>query len=365
MPSFLKSSILIVASILSSLIGKSQSFYANTGFIGLYSTPMETYVLNVSPCDTFGDSSNLKIYTCEAQGYDTTYNDVAIDNDANIWYVTFGGCLYKRKLNDTSSCVNVGKVPNMLAASLVADTAGNIYIAGNKNDTCRLFKYNTNGIQLLGYLPKGVLSAGDLFFYEHRLFMTCHYKTLDTGFITEIVIPAPEQSCFYMGLGSVIAYGAFTILENNKSRVFITTAVKPDYETSTLVELDMDNRKILKTHCTYPFLIRGAATYYERTGDTTKCPYIPKSVSNTDVDLHYLTVYNPSTNNIRLKTNLKPSEIDKIRLFDFTGKLVRDYSSNSFPNNLNISDVPDGLYLIQIVSKYGTKWNEKILKSAY
>lgn len=242
---FIRHCLLLCFTVLCSAVGYAQVFYANTGVWGLYFTPYETYRLRVNPCDVITDTSTARIFTCPpvSTGIDTVYNDIAIDKFDNLWYLTFGGNLYRRKLDDTNSCQYVTKVPSMLGAALVADTAGSLYIAGNLNDSGRVFKYDTNGLHFLGFLPKDMLVAGDLFFYEHRLFMTCNDVKIDTGYIIEIVTADPSQSCYFMKLDSTIAYGAFTVVDNNKSRVYITTANRPDFDRSDLLELDMVNRK--------------------------------------------------------------------------------------------------------------------------
>ncbi|MCB9046972.1 MAG: T9SS type A sorting domain-containing protein [Chitinophagales bacterium] len=345
----------------------AQKFYVNTGKVGLQPEPGKTYLLDIDTCNVISDTTNYTIYSCVPTSIDSVYNDIAIDKQGNIWYVTEGGHLYKRKLNDTTSCQFLGDFTTKQIAGLVADTAGNIYAAGNFTDTCTLYKYDSTGFHVLGYLPRGVYCAGDLFFYKYRLFMTSYYKTLDTGFITEIVIPAPEQSCYYMGLGTLIPFGAFCINDNNATRTFITPAIKPNYDSSLLVEIDMDNRKILKTLCTYPFSIRGAATYYNLTGDSTQCPYTPNSVTTLKSyrETKYVDAYNPVKDIIRVNTNLDNTEIRTINLYDLSGKKIKSFGNTEFPGNLNIADLSNGLYIFQIISSHGEVWNQKVVKSDF
>lgn len=357
-----------------SLTTNGQTFYVNADIT--YSRPNMTYKLNASTCDTFvykegDDSLSGADFTCRSfvqpdPWVDTTYNDIAIDKFDNLWYVTQSGLLYNRKLSDTTSCQYIGDftADRSITGGLVADNDGNLYAASNLSDYCTIHKYSSSGFSILGMLPKNVYCSGDLFFYEHRLFMTCSDPKQDSSFIYEIMLKDPKQSCYYMPTQNFQSYGAVSIEDGPNTKVLISATNRITYESSSLVEIDIPNRKILDTLCNYPFLIRGAACYYEQTGDSAHCPYIPNSVSEWGKHAaQYLTVYNPSSSHIRISTNLGKNDINTIHLCGLTGKLVKAFDTDQFPDNLNISEIPNGLYMLHITSKDGRRWNEKLLKS--
>lgn len=352
----------------------SQTFYVNTGHTSI-ARANSTYKLNAVVCDTISDSVDLTIHTCLAtyqplHYIDTTYNDIAIDRDSNIWYVTASGFLYKRKLNDPGSCQYVGDFTDTLStfSGMVADTAGVIYAAGNTYNHCFLYKYDNSGFKRLGSLPEDVLCAGDLFFYKHRLFMTClDYSNFDSSFLYEIVLEDPSQSCHYMSLKEIpYPWGAFSFVDsNNNHRVLISSSDTVSHNTSALVEVDIPNKKVLDTFCNYPFLIRGAAAHYAYSGDTTHCPVVPKSVVTTTRQDEQLTIYNPSNQTIRINTNINQHDIRTIDLYDLYGKKVRHYTANDFPNNLAIADLSDGMYILHIAAGGGKQWKEKMVKGGW
>jgi hypothetical protein len=281
--------------------------------------------------------------------YKTMYDDIAVDKYNNIWYVTEPGDLYKRKLSDTSSCQYLGNfTPNHRPIkALVADSVGDIYAICNWYDSTRLMKYDATGFHSLGFLPKNVYSNGDLFFYEHRLFLLSYYLKADSSFITEIVIKDPSQSCYYMSLDTLMTFGAFTIKDNNKSRVFATAVDKYNILQSYLYEIDIPNKKILGPTCTYPLFIRGAASYYELTSDSTQCHYIPQSIKNVE-KANQITVLNPCTERVRIKTVLLSSEISRIELYSLSGIKIKIFDLADFPNNLDISEIATGIYVLQV-----------------
>lgn len=351
----------------------SQNFYINA-WKNPYQTENLTYEFTVGKCDIPKDSLDMRIPSCPATVQtnpnwpDSAYTDIAIDIHRNLWYVTLAGRLYYRKLGEPSPCKYVGTFLDTPAtfSGLVADNKGTIYAAANRNDHCVLYKYDTtNGFKYLGMLPKWVQCSGDLFFYQRRLFMTCVGSRVDSYFLYEIALADPSQSCYYMPLPGITApYAAFSYQEQNKHRVFISSTDTVNYSTSRLMEIDMQNKKVLGSVCSYLFQIRGAAAYYDRTGDTSHCPIVPNSVLATGSQDEQLTIYNPSGQTIRLNTNIKQQDIRIIELYDLYGKRVRQYSADNFPNNMAIADLPDGMYILHLAAKDGRQWKEKMVKSS-
>ena len=272
-------------------------------------------------------------------------------------------------MDDTASCRYVGRFLDTPAtfSGLVADRNGTIYAAANSYDHCVLYKYDaTNGFKYLGMLPKWVECSGDLFFYKQRLFMTCIDNRADSFFLYEIALADPAQSCYYMPLpGITHPWAAYSYQDGNKHRVFISSTAPPNYATSQLMEIDMQNKKVLGSVCSYTFQVRGAAAYYDATGDTTHCPFVPKSVATTSRPDEQLTVYNPSIQTIRINTSLKAKDIRSIYLYDLYGKWVRQFNANDFPNNMHIADLPEGMYILHIAANDGRQWKEKVVKGVW
>ena len=358
--------------LLLSLVTFSQTFYVNA-WKDINNNRNLTYEFTAGKCDIPNDSLDMTIYTCKATGQshptwvDSAYTDMAIDGARNLWYVTLSGYLYSRKLDDTSSCRNVGTFLDTPAtfSALVADREGAIYTAANRSDYCFLYKYdNTNGFKYLGRLPKWVQCSGDLFFYQRRLFMTCVGSRADSYFVYEIALVDPAQSCYYMSLPGITApWVAFSVMEGKKHRVFISSTDTVNYTSSQLMEIDIQNKRVLGTVCHYPFLLRGAAAYYEHTGDTTHCPIVPIAVNETTNNDSYITVYNPSNQTIRINTNINQHNIRKIELYDLYGKKVRLFNTADFPSNMTIADLPDGMYILHIAANDGGQRKQKIIKS--
>jgi hypothetical protein len=329
----------------------AQKFYVETlDFKAPYLS--KTLVLDLTSCDT------AEIYTCPPT-QDTglgpgLYTDMAIDHKQNLWYVTQSGNLYRRNLNNDSSCEYIGDftlpgswVPYVNA--LVADDGNALYAAGANSQQTALYKleYTEDAIvfSVLGHLPPGWLSAGDLFFYEHRLFLSCSADATNK-FLVEVSLPDPSASCIYMDLNGLSAYGAFSTKTAQGSKAYIVNAFANNY-TASLAEIDIPNKKVLSTLCNYPYLIGGAATYYDLVDDTTTCLTGPPiSVNTVASQTHGFKVLNPSSHYIRITTNIISDEVAGISLYDFSGRRVKDFSGEDFPERLNIADVPPGLYML-------------------
>lgn len=246
---------------------ESQDYYITTPDANSLNT---VYRLDVGYCDF------TQVPYCNNG---ETFTDIALDKDDNLWYVTDNLNLYSQKLNDTV-CQYIGRFSdNGLVNSLVADPAGVIYASGFDDNGNELFKYD-GSFSVVGKLPDAMVSSGDLFFYENRLFLTC--ANTDSSFIAELTLPDLTQSYSYIKLNSP-AYGGFSIVKNGISESYIMTT---DNNTSALVKLDMLNRLALDTVCTYPFSVYGAASYYNPEINNTELSaceaYIPNAFTPND-----------------------------------------------------------------------------------
>lgn len=352
-----------------SITALGQNFYVN-GYKHVNDYENITYEFIAGRCDIPKDSMDMRIFTCKAgqphpTHVDSNYTDIAIDAYQNLWYITISGDLHTRKLDDTGSCTYVGSFADTPATfgALVADRDGAIYTAANFSHYCAIYKYDNSGFRRLGIMPKFVLCSGDLFFYQRRLFMTCVGSRVDSYSVYEVTLADPTQSCYYMPLtGMAVPWGAFSTNDGAEDHVYVTSTDTMTYSSTQLFEIDMKNKKVLFSICNYPFQIRGAAAYYDLSGDTTHCPFVPKSVGTNTRQDEQITVYNPSNQTIRIKTNIDQHDIRSIYLNDIYGRRVRQYATNDFPDKMAISDLPDGMYILYIATKDSMLWKEKVLK---
>jgi hypothetical protein len=350
--------LLILFFVLISLQANTQSFYVTAPVN--FPVGNKSFELNVSTCDT------LPVYVCLptnniSQYPENQFTDIAVDNNQNIYYVSGWGSLYSRSLNDTVSCQYLGSFGNSNSINaMVADSSGDIYAAGNMGGVCTLFKYSAGIFSTVGNLPPGCFSAGDLFFYEHRLFLTCTDTFLTSSYLTEVSLPDPQQSCYYMDLLNLQPYGAFSIRAGPVSNAYIICTNNPT--SSSLREIDITNQTIGAPICTYPFLIGGAATYYNLTSNNTSCDSIEGIYNAAHSLIPYMNIQSPVSDLIRLQTNIDRSEFKNLYLFDIAGKKIKDFSEESFPGNLNVSDISAGIYILQLTTTKGAVYNQKFFK---
>lgn len=318
----------------------------------------KAFKLNISNCDS------VKIYSClpsnnVLQYFENKYGDIAIDNNQNIYYVSGWGSLYTRNLNDSTSCQYLGTFNNTINA-LVADSTGTLYAAGNQNSVCTLYKYSSGNFTTLGNFPSGFFSSGDLFFYEKRLFLTATNSNFTASYLVEVSLPDPLKSCYFMGLQNLQPYAAFSIKNILNSRAFIIC--ENNYPASTLIEIDILNQTIGAPICTYPFLIDGAASVYNLTSSrTTPICNLATTIGTLSAPL-FFNIQNPVLNSIQIKTNIDPRQIDKLILFDISGREVKNYTNPSFKENIDASDIEEGLYILRITTRKGQVFEQKLVK---
>src|SRR5690349_13573995 len=121
------------------------SFFISTSFAQTFyvTVPIDfpvgnkAFELNTSTCDSFGIFFCLPTHDT-AQYFENQFSDLAIDKNQNIYYVSGWGSLYKRNLNDTTSCQFLGTFNTSINA-LLADSQDVIYAAGQVNGVCKLF----------------------------------------------------------------------------------------------------------------------------------------------------------------------------------------------------------------------------------
>ncbi|MEG1590612.1 T9SS type A sorting domain-containing protein [Chryseobacterium sp.] len=326
----------------------SQEFYVNT-IIPTY--PHNTiFKLNIS-------NSNESIdYLClPTANVNEFYSDIAIDQSNNLYYVTNDSGLYKRN-STNSTCEYLGQFSNGNTNSLVADSGHLLYAVSIENSGIKLYKYDNNSgvFTSMGYLPPGHSPSGDLFFYENRLFLTTSNGILEINMIN------PSQSCKFMDLNIPNLYAAFSFDYGTYSKAYIISkAINYPYN-STLHEIDMNTKQLGSPIRSYIHNIYGAATSYNLTSSNSTCtPTL--SIQEIITDTEYLNVINPAENNIIVQTNVKRSEITSIRLFDNSGRLIKDFSNQNNIVRLEISGIVSGNYLLSLSTKNGKTYTKKII----
>ncbi|ASK31908.1 hypothetical protein CEY12_18125 [Chryseobacterium sp. T16E-39] len=326
----------------------SQEFYVSTT-LNFTSNVNKVYKLNVANTNEIEET-----FCPPTNPANEVYTDIAIDASNNLYYVTTSGSLYRKKSsNDT--CEFLGDFTNPYGSirALTSDSGPYLYAVGSP---AKLYKYeiSTGTFSYMGDLPSGQYVAGDLFFYDRRLFVT----TL-TG-ILEINMNTPSASCPFINFGTLSnLYSAFSIHYGSYSKVYV---IGSSGYNSTLHELDMITKQVGPPIRTYNYQINGAASYYDLTGIESTC--IPTlGVQEANTTGIYFNVVNPTKTNIICKTNIERQQITSIQMFDSSGKLIKDFSKQNSIEKLDVSDITHGQYLLIVTTKNGEKYTKKIIIS--
>jgi len=324
----------------------AQEFFVNS-WIGSNNNINKVYRLNVS------NSNQIDEPFCTPTGpFTELYTDIAIDAVNNLYYVASTGSLYRKNSSD-SSCEFLGDFTATFGSitALVADSGAFLYATGSPN---KLYKYdiNTGIFTLMGSLPTGQYVAGDLFFYDRRLFVT----TL-TG-ILEINMSDPSLSCPFINWGTSNIYSAFSVNSGSNSKAYVISSTS---SSSTLYELDMVNKQLGPPIRSYNHQINGAACAYQITDTKSTCSLIPLAVQETSISTVFFDVVNPAKSSIICKTNIDRQQIISIQLYDNSGKLVKDFSNQNSIDKLDVSNLSDGVYLLTVATKKGEKYTKKII----
>lgn len=354
MPFHLLKTTLTVCALGMAYYAPAQSFYVTVPIN--YPVGMKVFKLNIGTCDSELQQSCRPTVNI-SQYPENQYLDMAADPYGNAYYVTGGGNLYEGRLNDSSSCIHLG---NMVSGgggvnSLAVDSQGFLYAAGWINNATRLILFKpATGARDLGSFPTGIASTGDLFFFEHRLFLTAG----DIGkpkSLVEVSLPDPSGSCVYMSLGTTDdTYGAFSIRTGNRSRAFLVSVNKQNQ--TVLSEIDIPNKKVLPPLCTYPFVVTGAAAAYDLTADSTSCA-APLSVGNAAETDKYFMVVNPVGRALQMETNIPAKAIVSLSLYDMSGRLIKDLSADR-----DMSAIGNGIYLVVLHTTGGDRLVRRVVR---
>jgi len=239
-----------------SLNAFSQPFY-------LISENDQTGVGNICNFYNVSDCSKSPVNLCPANN---TALSIAVNQTGNL-YTSVDSKLMRQNQGETN-CTQIGTFPQTsnnnfpLINALIADHSGNIYATGNKQNSpydSRLYKYSSgNGITELGVLPSQILSLGDLFFYENKLFLIGRDFSFSTIFLIEVNIQNPSLSTIITTL-DVLPYGAFSTYNNGVSKVYLTVR---GFSAGKLYELDMNSFTTTLLNCPLEALLNDAASYY-------------------------------------------------------------------------------------------------------
>ena len=89
----------------------------------------------------------------------------------------------------------------------------------------------------------------------------------------------------------------------------------------------------------------------------------PTSIGSARKLVNAYTVYpNPATDLVVINSKRDNAGISEIILTDLTGKKVKQFkSSGHLPQRLNISGLPEGMYIINLKDGEGNMTNQKLL----
>lgn len=338
--------ILSLGILLASTSLNAQEFFVNTIDFPPVPPSDNVYKLNISNASVTPES-----FCIPAVVSDAGYTDIALDKFNNFYYVTSAGLLYGQNKQEGSSCQFLGDFSTGTINSLTADWDNNLYAIGSLGI---LYKYDIDSatFSVMGNVP-GVIPGGDLFFYENRLFLTT------TEGIIEINMVDPSQSCPFINSGSLYPslYAGFSVDYGSYSKAYVINNVN---QNSVLYEVDMVNHQIGNPIRTYNHRIYGATTAYSLTSSNSTCSPTLSTKENKSNN-EYFDVINPAINIIKIKTNIRIDQITSIRLYDLTGKLVRDFNEISNIESLNIADISTGAYLLTLSTKKGETHTKKII----
>jgi hypothetical protein len=87
-------------------------------------------------------------------------------------------------------------------------------------------------------------------------------------------------------------------------------------------------------------------------------------LSNNDFDSNSFTLYpNPANDLITIDLNTPSDSINKVVIYDVIGKSVKEINSiiSTYNLNIDVSDLQNGIYLIEITTSNGLKQNKKLI----
>jgi len=183
------------------------------------------------------------------QGVGGTIFSTALHKD--ILYFISMDRLYQMKLGDPSGCKVITTFLNTSINSLVASADGIIYAADLSGI---LYRYNpyTNLKENLGQM--NAIPAGDLIFYKGKLLMSA----IDHN-IYEININDPAASTIFMNTSFYNFFGLISVPYNCTTNKYYGLSLSDGVNTE-VVEVDMENKKVIGVTCVLPITMYDAAS---------------------------------------------------------------------------------------------------------
>ncbi|ULQ55083.1 gliding motility-associated C-terminal domain-containing protein [Flavihumibacter rivuli] len=212
------------------------------------------YEVNISQ----GLCSTTKVQGICSQLYEEKLYSIALHKDTLYVITGNNNNVYRLNVNEPGNCVYVGRFIDryQLGTSVNAFTAdknGILYgISGLTSELLRLDP-KTGVSTNLGRLPGLSQPGGDLIFFKDKLYLTTYYET-----ILEIDIEQLQNSKVFLDLKGTRAFGLISFPSTCTSNRYF--AINSDSE---LVELDLENKKILDTICKYNFRVYDGASSVE------------------------------------------------------------------------------------------------------
>ncbi len=302
------------------------------------------------------DCSKIQIPLCSTFG---TSGDIAVDSSNNLFFINNGRFLFKQNENETS-CIQLGEFPiisqNNVASinALVFSGNGKLYaVSKQSSGTSRLYEYSfANGIVELGLLPAQTISLGDLFFFENRLFLTCKNQNGTEVNLLEVNVENPIQSQILMPLIDVVPpFGAFSTYINGMSKSYLLSRSFIENE-GKVYELNIPLQTTTLLSCGVNALLNGADSYYELSTPLKTNNFLKKDIQ--------IVINNPAKNNIIFNSKFDFDLLESVIIYDIAGRLSKKFNLN-IDIDLPISNLKNGLYLIEIKTKKGQIINQKLI----
>ena len=97
-----------------------------------------------------------------------------------------------------------------------------------------------------------------------------------------------------------------------------------------------------------------------KVGTASRVTNTNKNVANNKaVSFNFTLCPNPASNNIRITGK----QIQQVKIVDIWGKIILNNSyNNEAVMNINISKLPQGMYIVQAMQKDGTILTNKLIK---
>ncbi|RYJ45140.1 T9SS type A sorting domain-containing protein [Flavobacterium beibuense] len=351
---------LLLLFFISSLCFSQQAYITATDMIY---TGSQWYTENYLYEINLNDLSLQEINTCNSNSYySNAIKDIGIDSNNSIYYCKSTD-FYVISINGNEYCESIYNTVYYPLNSLCV-AGSSIYATGYTNNNAYMYQYNIEleTFEVMGSLPNNIRPLGDLFFYENKLFLVC--QETDSSFyeIYQINMQNVSESCPYMSFEDYLPEGyhpngAFSINNGDSSTPYIV--VYSTYlDNSTLHELDLQNKILYPQVMELPGKVEGAAALYDLFSTDAVCNSL--DIPDTRQASNYINITNPVTNKIEIETNISQNDILESRLYDISGRIIRDFSSKSF-DEFYVSGASSGTYILELKLSTGQRISKKII----